>query len=132
MLEGVGVITQNEKDEFLLQLRDAKTAILTNQWCLIGGSREKGEDIEQTVRREVKEETNLDIVEMKYLKKFQFNSKEIGIFIAKVNTAKERIIKGEGKRIQFFNKSDLINLIDSLNYTNPYLKIVKEFTEDKV
>ena len=96
MLEGVGVITQNEKDEFLLQLRDAKTAILTNQWCLIGGSREKGEDIEQTVRREVKEETNLDIVEMKYLKKFQFNSKEIGIFIAKVNTAKERIKKTPG------------------------------------
>jgi len=129
MLKGSGIILQNEKGEFLLHLRDDKTPILTNQWCLIGGGIEKGEDIKKTLKREVKEEANLDIEELKFFKKFPFNNKDIFIFSTKVNNSENKLKIGEGKKLKFFNEKDLISLIESLNYSNPYLKTIKEFID---
>lgn len=124
---GVGVIVQNKKGEFLLHLRDEKTSVMANQWCLIGGSVEKNEIPETAAKRELKEETNIESEKIKLFKKFIFNNKEINIFFAKVNRQNEKIKLGEGKKIQFFNKNDLIYLIKNLNYTNPYLEAIEEF-----
>jgi 8-oxo-dGTP diphosphatase len=97
--QGIGIIIQNEKGEFLLHLRDEKTSVLTNQWCLIGGSVEENETPELAAIREVKEETNLDAKELKLFKNFIFQEKEISIFTAKVNTKDQQIKLGEGKKI---------------------------------
>lgn len=124
---GVGVIVQNKKGEFLLHLRDEKTSVMANQWCLIGGGVEKEEIPKIAAKRELKEETSLVTKDIKLFKNFLFNGKEISIFFAKVNKLSGKVKLGEGKKIQFFNKNDLIYLIKNLNYTNPYLEAMEEF-----
>ena len=55
-----GIITY--KNKYLLQLRDNKKRIsFPNHWGLFGGRKEKKESDILTLRREIKEETNLDI-----------------------------------------------------------------------
>jgi 8-oxo-dGTP diphosphatase len=72
---GVGVLILNNKNEVLLGLRKASHG--TGEWCFPGGHLEFGETIFETAKREVKEETNLDISkfelvsvcdEMRYIK----------------------------------------------------------------
>lgn len=53
---GVAIILINNKNEILLQSRADR-----NLWGLPGGCQELGETFEETIIREVKEETNLEI-----------------------------------------------------------------------
>ena len=56
--DGAAAIIVNDKGQILLQSRTDN-----NRWGLPGGCQELGERFEDTVIREVKEETNLDITE---------------------------------------------------------------------
>ncbi len=56
--DGAAIIIENEKGEILLQSRADR-----DKWGLPGGCQELGERFEDTIIREVKEETNLDILE---------------------------------------------------------------------
>lgn len=56
--DGAAAIIVNEKGQVLLQLRADN-----GKWGLPGGCQELGERFEDTIIREVKEETNLDITE---------------------------------------------------------------------
>lgn len=56
--DGAAAIIENEKGQILLQSRADN-----DKWGLPGGCQELGERFEDTVIREVKEETNLDITE---------------------------------------------------------------------
>ena len=56
---GVGIMIRNEKDEILLGLRIASHG--AGEWSFPGGHVEFGETIFETAKREVKEETDLDI-----------------------------------------------------------------------
>ncbi len=61
---GVGVMLQRD-GKVLLGMR--KGAHGADRWSFPGGHLEKGETIEQCARREVREETGLEIVDVKYL-----------------------------------------------------------------
>ena len=56
--DGAAAIIVNEKGQILLQSRADN-----DRWGLPGGCQELGERFEDTIIREVKEETNLDITE---------------------------------------------------------------------
>jgi len=57
---GVAIFIKNEKDEFLLGYRKNKN-LGYNTWGLPGGKLDFGEDLKYCIKRETKEETNLDI-----------------------------------------------------------------------
>lgn len=56
--DGASAIIENEFGQILLQSRSDR-----DMWCLPGGCQELGERFEETIIREVKEETNLDCLE---------------------------------------------------------------------
>ena len=56
--DGAAAVIVNSKGQILLQSRADR-----DQWGLPGGCQEVGERIEDTILREVKEETNLDVME---------------------------------------------------------------------
>lgn len=57
ILPAIAVIIFNDKGEILLQKRRD-----TGKWCIISGHVEYGETIENTVIREIKEETSCDAI----------------------------------------------------------------------
>ena len=54
--DGAAAIIENEKGEILLQRR-----VDDDNWGLPGGCQEVGESFKETIIREIKEETNLDV-----------------------------------------------------------------------
>lgn len=56
--DGAAAIILNEKGQILLQSRADR-----NQWGLPGGCQELGERFQDTIIREIKEETNLEVLE---------------------------------------------------------------------
>jgi 8-oxo-dGTP diphosphatase len=62
---GIGVMIINDNDEFLLGLRRSSHG--AGEWCFPGGHLEWGETITACAKREVKEETGLDIDEVELI-----------------------------------------------------------------
>ena len=93
--DGAAAIIVNDKGQILLQSRTDN-----ERWGLPGGCQELGERFEETVIREVKEETNLDITED--------NLELVGI------------ISGGTRRKEYPNGDDVIN--------NTALYCVKNYT----
>ena len=125
---GVGIIVIDQNENFLLHLRDGNTPIMTNQWSLVGGSIEKDEAPEKAAEREVFEETSLTVSEILKVGSMPFNEDwDSLIFQASVNTSKESMKLGEGKQLKFFSKNDVVKLLDSLNYTNPFLDFLRQY-----
>ena len=60
---GVLLFVFNDKDKVLMQLRTDY-----NQYGFPGGAMELGESFEDVARREIKEETNLDIIDLEMVK----------------------------------------------------------------
>lgn len=125
---GVGVIVQNQDGEFLLHQRDSNTSIMTNQWSLVGGEIEKDELPKKAAVREVQEETGLVVLSVTELGLIPFNEQwDSIIFLAKVNTTKQKVVLGEGKKLKFFTSKELLNLLNYLDYINPFLDFLKDY-----
>lgn len=62
---GIGVMLQNEKGEVLLGLRHGSHG--AGEWSFPGGHLEWGETVFETAKREVKEETGLEIEKMELI-----------------------------------------------------------------
>jgi len=56
---GVGAVIWNEKDEVVLIRRGSEPRL--GEWSIPGGRLEWGESLRDALRREVREETNLDV-----------------------------------------------------------------------
>ncbi len=130
ILTGAVVLALNEKNELLLQHRT------DGGWGLPGGLMELGESLEDTARRDVKEETGLDIGELKLVEVFSgedyyfkvSNGDELysvtALYVTDDLKGDIEIDKTESLDIQFFS---LENLPEGLteeyrNYINPFLK----------
>ncbi len=57
-----GIISSLENDDAVLFLKRSKHEFMPNSWEIPSGGIEEGESMLQTLKREIKEETNLDVV----------------------------------------------------------------------
>ncbi len=100
-------------DTILLIKRD--TVPFKGYWALPGGRAEPGETVEQTVVREVKEETGLDVSVVKKIGEYHEQGIQGGIeydyypacFLVKVVGGEMRKQQGEIQEIQLFSLDDV-------------------------
>ncbi len=120
-----GCIILNNKNQILLILQNA------GHWGLPKGHVEEGETEEQTAIREVKEETNIDVIVNTNLRyRMVYNpkedvEKEVIYFIAK-NTSND--CKPQLEEVQAMKWLDIDNAINTITYENSkdLLKKVKK------
>ncbi|MCD4760879.1 NUDIX hydrolase [bacterium] len=131
MKQGTGIIVEDYNGKILLHLRDGNTKILTNQWSFLGGNTDEGENLETCAKREVKEETNLDIDNLKFLTKYPFYDIENNVFHATTDSRQQEMKLGEGKELRWFTKQEAKKLIENLDYTNQNLQAILKFIKKK-
>ncbi|MDJ0634787.1 MAG: NUDIX hydrolase [Xenococcaceae cyanobacterium MO_188.B29] len=114
IIAGAAVLIFNEQNCLLLQHRKDN-----QQWGLIGGSMEIGESLEETARREVFEETGLELDELNWFS--LFSGKELiyeyphgdvvvnvtAVYSSRKFKGKLKADKKEGYEVRFFNLNEL-------------------------
>lgn len=110
------------KHKVLVILRDNKPTIPSpNTWQFIGGGPEPNETPDETLIREIKEETNIDITDYKFLTLLKMEEGDKHIYQVKLNEQQFNQIKlgNEGQKLEFFCLEELKNL--KLSRTTQYL-----------
>jgi 8-oxo-dGTP pyrophosphatase MutT (NUDIX family) len=114
IIAGAAVLIIDEQNRLLLQHRKDN-----HRWGLIGGSMEIGESLEETARREVFEETNLEIDELEWFGIFsgkeliyQYPNGDVIVNVVAVYTAqkfrgKTKADRDEGYEVRFFDLKKL-------------------------
>jgi len=131
---GCGALLVNDKNETLLLKRSSKTRNEAGFWSKPGGGVEFGEKIEDTLKREVKEELGVDIGEIRFLSFTDSIMKDDGQHWISLNYC-AKIIKGEPKNLEPHKHDEikwfkLDNLPENVNeYTmdaiRDYIKLTK-------
>jgi len=124
----VAIILTNDRGEVLLQLRDNNPNIsFANSWTLPGGVVDPGEVHEQAARRELAEETGLQL-SLSYWKVYKRKSKnyptiEQHVYVGKTLQETGEMILGEGQALQFFRQEELPTLSIAFDFE----KLLDEF-----
>ena len=129
-----GVILVDREGRVLMQLRDDTPGIMyPEHWGLTGGAAAKDETPEQTARREVMEETGLQLGHIEPFRAYYFQDTpagggakpsrskakadfEVYVFHAPCETPLEELICGEGRELRFFTPEDFDDLPIAYNH----------------
>ena len=122
---GVGVLILNKKNEVLLGLRTASHG--AGEWSFPGGHLEFGETVFETAKREVKEETALDIEEfelvsvcdeMRYIKTHSKHYLNLGVLGKYTHGEPQTMESDKCKGWQWFSLDALPeNLFEATGFT---------------
>jgi 8-oxo-dGTP pyrophosphatase MutT (NUDIX family) len=125
-----GVILVDRQGRVLMQLRDDDPAIMfPGHWGLTGGASQHAETPEQTARREVEEETGLQLEAIEPFRAYYFAETkggkkpqpgradyELYMFHAPCDTPVEEMICGEGRELRFFAADEVAALDIAYNH----------------
>jgi len=93
-----------------------------NEWDFPGGKINFNEDVEHCLKREVKEETNLDIKNLKILKSFNLKFNNVSVitvvYFAEISCDSSISVSHEHSEYNFFSKSEIKNLNMPQNLKN--------------
>ncbi|MGF1591429.1 MAG: NUDIX hydrolase [Pleurocapsa sp.] len=114
IIAGAAVLILNEENCLLMQHRQDN-----QHWGLIGGSMEIGESLAETARREVLEETNLELDELNWFDLFsgreviyQLPHGDVVVNVIAVYTSRQfrgqlQVNTSEGRELRFFKLDEL-------------------------
>ena len=121
------ILLLNARNEILLQKKELIFKRWPGRWSMFGGGIEHGETPEEAVRREVKEELDVELGEVKLFKVFDYTDEDragkMHIFTSRFAGETSDISLKEGAGFAFFANHEIaaLHLIDHDD------KIVKEF-----
>lgn len=131
------VILVDSRGWILLQERDEHAPVAPDQWGVVGGHVEPGEDWEDAMRRELLEETGLAVDGLRlWFDEVVQHSPKVSIhladhwkvWVARVDLADEDITLGEGRRIVFVDPASL----DELDLAPATAKLLPMFLGSEV
>jgi mutator protein MutT len=100
-----------------------------NEWDFPGGKINFNEDVEACLKREVKEEVNLDIKNLNILKSFNLKFNSVPVFIvvysANISCDSSIFVSFEHSDYNFFSKHE----INDLNMPKDYKKLIYTLIE---
>lgn len=121
---GADIILLNSKHQVLLVLRDNKSYIpFPNTWALLGGYMEENESPEQSIRRELLEEMELELDEVKFFNSYYWEECDEHIFWTQIDLDISKTKLHEGQKLAYFSRSE----IDCLEFASHYHKILVDF-----
>ncbi|MAY21777.1 MAG: DNA mismatch repair protein MutT [Flavobacteriaceae bacterium] len=118
------IININNK---ILAVQRSQTMNQPLKWEFPGGKIEPGESFEDCIKREIKEELNIEIVLLKRLSTINHDYPNFSIQLIpfQANYLKGNFVLKEHKQYKLLNKEEL----DSLDWADADLPIVKELQE---
>lgn len=104
---GSSIIFINPQKQVLLFLRDDKPGLpYRNMWDVPGGHVEPGENPEQTIVREMKEEMDLDLRDFQFLCQKEFTDRTEYTYWKEVDYKIENINLMEGQYLKWFTRQE--------------------------
>lgn len=96
-------------NKLLFYLRDDKNIAERNKWSIFGGVIERGETKEEGLERELKEELNISVNNIRYLSSFiNIHNQILYFFRGEIKETKlENIIITEGQKVRFFSPDEI-------------------------
>ncbi len=123
---GTGIILLNRRNEVLMILRDDNPSIpYPNLWDLPGGHVEPGETPEEAIRREMREEIELELGEIALFREYHNEKYDEWVYVKRIDLDPATIRLHEGQRIEYFSWDRLSTM--PLAYS--YNKVLCEFFE---
>lgn len=128
----VACFLMNNSGEILLQKKTNDYFKYPGAWALFGGSIEGNESPETAIKREIKEELNLDInptfyKEIEYHIKYSNINGRAYLFYSRIPTKLSSISLGEGSGFAFFNVDEIKNISKTLPDKNIIMEGCKKW-----
>ncbi len=79
------IIVRELDNKVFITKRSSDKELSPNEWETVGGKIEQGESPENCIKREVKEELNVEIESLEHFKDYTYNSMSFKVFIIKLN-----------------------------------------------
>lgn len=108
-MDSAGIILRNKEGEILLQHRDDKEGLAgRNMWALFGGMIEGGENPEDALVREIREELCFDVSgKVRFIEKISIGSSFVYVYeyLGTVELDELRLLEGQG--MKFFSREEI-------------------------